>query len=148
MVRYVGIADDLARERLAEVGTQLLHRPSDDERTALQSSLPPEALVVRAQVAIDPPAPGEEDSGMGAWHVNARTEAHLVLEGDGLVEFMTPHGPVAAVVSGGDVMVVRGGEHRYRPLTAQQWAIRHDGGPEADLGAQETGRATSPWPVV
>ena len=83
---------------------------------------------------------------MGAWHVNAQAEAHLVVSGEGLVEFMTPEGPVAAVITGGDVMVVRGGEHRYRPLTEQEWVIRHSGGPDADLGTRETGRASSAWP--
>jgi hypothetical protein len=69
------------------------------------------------------------------------------VSGEGLVEFMTPDGPVAAVITGGDVMIVRGGEHRYRPLTEQEWIIRHSGAPDAELGSRETGRASTPWPA-
>lgn len=146
MVRYVGTDADVARARLAGVGTLLLDAVSPEELAALDASLPPEVGEVRARVSIDPPAEGDEHTGMGAWHVNAETEAHLVVSGEGLVEFMTPDGPVAAVITGGDVMVVRGAEHRYRPITVQEWAIRHSGGPDAELGARETGRPAAPWP--
>jgi mannose-6-phosphate isomerase-like protein (cupin superfamily) len=85
---------------------------------------------------------------MGAWHVNAQDEAHTVLSGTGLMQFVTPQGVVTVVVEAGDVVVVRGAEHRYRPLTAQGWAIRHSGGPGDDLGARETGRPSGPWPEL
>jgi hypothetical protein len=148
MVRYVGIAEDDARARLAAIGTQLLTDPDQSTIDSVEATLPPEAREVRAAVVIPPPDVEDEHSGMGAWHVNAQTEAHLVVSGEGLVEFMTPDGPVAAVITGGDVMVVRGGEHRYRPLTEQEWVIRHSGGPDDDLGARETGRPSTPWPAV
>jgi hypothetical protein len=148
MVRYVGIDADVARARLADVGTQLLDDATPDEIAALDASLPVEMREIRARVSIDPPTRGDEHSGMGAWHVNAETEAHLVVSGEGLVEFMTPDGPVAAVITGGDVMVVRGAEHRYRPITVQEWVIRHSGGPDDDLGTRETGRASTPWPTL
>lgn len=148
MVRYVGITEDEAHARLSTIGTQLLTDPDQSELDALEATLPPEIRDVRAAVVIPPPPAGEEHSGMGAWHVNAETEAHLVVSGEGLVEFMTPGGPVAAVITGGDVMVVRGGEHRYRPLTEQEWVIRHSGGADAELGTRETGRAATPWPAV
>lgn len=147
MVRYVGIAEDEARARLASIGTQLLTDPDQAEIDAVEASLPAEIQDVRAAVVIPPPDAGDEHTGMGAWHVNAQTEAHLVVSGEGLVEFMTGEGPVAAVITGGDVMVVRGGEHRYRPLTEQEWIIRHSGGPDDDLGTRETGRASTPWPT-
>ncbi len=147
-MRFVGIAEDEARARLSTIGTQLLTDPDPSEIEAVEATLPPEIRDVRAAVVIPPPPTGEEDTGMGAWHVNAETEAHLVVSGEGLVEFMTADGPVAAVITGGDVMVVRGGEHRYRPLTEQEWVIRHSGGPDAELGGRETGRTSTPWPVV
>lgn len=148
MVRYVGIADADARARLAAIGTVLLSDPDQGTLDAAEALLPPEVREVRAAVVIPVPAPGEESSGMGAWHVNEATEAHLVVSGRGLVEFMTPDGPVAAEITGGDVMIVRGAEHRYRPLTEQEWVIRHSGGPDADLGARETGRESGSWPSV
>jgi hypothetical protein len=146
MVRYVGLADAEARARLAAIGTELLSDPDQATLDALESGLPPEVREVRAAVVIPPPDDDAVDTGMGAWHVNGETEAHLVVSGTGLIEFMTPDGPVAAVLTGGDVMVVRGGEHRYRPLTEQEWIIRHTGGPDAELGARETGRPSGPWP--
>jgi hypothetical protein len=148
MVHYVGITEDEARVRLSTIGTQLLADPDQRTIDEVEAALPPEIRDVRAAVVIPPPPAGDENSGMGAWHVNAETEAHLVVSGEGLVEFMTPDGPVAAVITGGDVMVVRGGEHRYRPLTEQEWIIRHSGGPDAELGSRETGRAASPWPAA
>ena len=101
---------------------------------------------VRAEVDIEPS--DDPDSGMGAWHVNVENEAHTVRTGAGLVEFWTPAGPVAAVIREGVVMVVRGGEHRYRPLTPQRWAIRHSGDADADLGPSSTHRPSGPWPDV
>ena len=101
---------------------------------------------VRVEVEIEPP--DDLTTGMAAWHVNAETEAHTVRSGTGLIEFWTPSGPVAAVLNPGVVMVVRGGEHRYRPLTTQRWAIRHSGDADADLGTRDTGREAGPWPEV
>jgi hypothetical protein len=46
------------------------------------------------------------------------------------------------------MMLVRGAEHRYRPLTDQRWLIRFSGGPQADLIPTETDRACVPWPRV
>jgi len=148
MVRYVGIAEAEGRARLATIGTELLSEPDQATIDAAESVLPPEIRRVRAAVVIPPPEAGAEDDGMGAWHVNAETEAHLVLSGEGLVEFMTPEGPTAAVLTGGDVMIVRGGEHRYRPITEQEWLIRHSGDADAELGTRATGRASGPWPGV
>ena len=95
MVRYVGIPEDEARARLSTIGTQLLTDPDQQSIDAVEATLPPEIRDVRAAVVIPPPPAGDEHSGMGAWHVNAETEAHLVVSGEGLVEFMTPDGPVA-----------------------------------------------------
>lgn len=147
MVMYVGMDADEARRRLAMIGTELL--PPDgreDEDAVVARVLGEGERQVRAEVDIEPPE--DPDSGMGAWHVNAENEAHTVRTGTGVVEFWTPAGPVTAVLREGVVMVVRGGEHRYRPLTTQRWAIRHSGDPEADLAPTATGRASAPWPDV
>ena len=51
---------------------------------------------------------------------------------------MKKHADVSTIVGPGDVIEVRGAEHRYRPLTAQRWALRYGGGPDAELVATET----------
>lgn len=147
MVQYVGIDADEARRRLATIGTELVPPDGDEDEFAVVARvLPDSERAVRVEVELDPPE--DVRSGMAAWHVNAETEAHTVLSGTGLVEFWTPSGPVAALLRAGVVMVVRGGEHRYRPLTPQRWAIRHSGDADADLGARDTGRESGPWPEV
>lgn len=101
----------------------------------------------RGVVTMHPPEPNDEFSGVGAWHVNESFEAHLLREGRGLVQFVTPNGTVTVVVEAGDVMIIRGAEHRFRPLTAVTWVL-HYGGPEgADLVTRNTGRADDPWPI-
>jgi hypothetical protein len=146
MVHYVGIDAGEASRRLAMIGTELIPPYGDeDEDTVVARVLPDGERGVRAEVELE--AADDPDSGMGAWHVNAETEAHTVRSGRGVVEFWTPDGSVAAVLQAGVVMVVRGGEHRYRPLTPQRWAIRHSGDTDADLGPRDTGRPSAPWPV-
>ena len=147
MVRYIAIDPEDARRRLTAVGTELV--PTDDvgaESAAVASVLPIGEREVRVEVEID--VPDDPDSGMGAWHVNAQTEAHTVRSGLGMVQFWTPDGPVSAVLEAGDVMVVRGGEHRYRPLTLQRWAIRHSGSADSELDTTDTGRPGPPWPTA
>lgn len=147
MVQYVGIDPDEARRRLASIGTELVPPDGDEDEHAVVSRVLADAeSAVRVEIEIEPP--DDVTTGMAAWHVNAETEAHTVRSGTGLVEFWTPSGPVAAVLQPGVVMVVRGGEHRYRPLTPQRWAIRHSGDPDADLGTRDTGREPGPWPEV
>ncbi len=100
----------------------------------------------RAVVVVDPPAPGAEHVDMGAWHVNARDEVHLVRSGEGVLQVVTPGGIVTVVLEPGDVMMVRGAEHRYRPASPQEWVLRWSGPPGAELEPRETGRAADPWP--
>lgn len=147
MVQYVGIDADEARRRLATIGTELVPPDGDEDEDAVVARVLAEGeRAVRVEVELEPP--DDLRSGMAAWHVNAETEAHTVRSGTGLVEFWTPVGPVAALLREGVVMVVRGGEHRYRPLTAQRWAIRHSGDADSDLGARDTGREPGPWPEI
>jgi len=100
--------------------------------------------MVRAVADID--VPEDVDAGMGAWHVNPVDELHVVQSGEGIMEFVTLDGIVSVLVGAGDVIEVRGAEHRYRPLTTQRWALRFSGGPAAELVATETGRGADPWP--
>ena len=102
----------------------------------------------RGSVVAAPPLPGCEFEGFGAWHRNNANEFHTVIDGVGLVEFMTEGGPVAALLSAGDVMVVRQAEHRYLPLTPQRWVVRFGGGPDAELVPTDTGRPAGPWPRI
>jgi cupin superfamily acireductone dioxygenase involved in methionine salvage len=85
---------------------------------------------------------------MGAWHINAVNEFETVVDGEGILEFMTDDGPVAVRLTAGDVMAVERAEHRYRPLTPQQWILRFDDGADGDLGAVDTGRASLAWPMA
>jgi mannose-6-phosphate isomerase-like protein (cupin superfamily) len=138
------LGDAAALALLATIGTEVHRAGSEDDVVA--AVLAPDERGVRVEVTADPPADEAGAlEGMGAWHVNAQDEAHTVLSGLGLMQFVTPSGIVTVAVEGGDVVVVRGGEHRYRPMTPQAWAIRHSGGSDADLGARETGRQPWPW---
>jgi len=146
MVRFLGIHADEAVRRLALVGTEIVATTDDQsEHTVVARVLPIGERGVRVEVDIEPPDDVHE--GMCAWHVNAQTEAHTVLSGRGVVEFVTPEGVVPAELGAGDVMVVRGAEHRYRPLSTQRWAIRHSGPEDADLEPRDTGRPSEAWPL-
>lgn len=102
---------------------------------------------VRVSVVVPPADEAGADEGMGAWHVNARDEMHLVRAGVGILQVVTPEGIVTVWLDPGTVMVMRGAEHRYRPLTEQAWTMRFSGPADADLGATATGRAAEPWPT-
>ena len=56
---------------------------------------------------------------MGAWHVNAVDELHLVQSGEGIMEFVTLDGIVSVVIGAGDVIEVRGAEQDLLGLAAQ-----------------------------
>jgi len=134
---------------LAIAGVRFVHAPGDDAPAELVAEiLPPGEREIRAVAVADPPAPGDEHTGMGAWHVNAVDEVHFVRSGRGLLQFAVPAGICSVEVMAGDVMIVRRAEHRYLPLEPQEWVMRHTGPVEAGLGAQETGRAPEPWPSM
>lgn len=138
---------DLEAE-LAAVGVTFIHAPGDDAPAdVLAQVLGPDERQVRAVVVADPPAPGEEHSGMGAWHVNAVHEAHFARSGRGLLQVPLPQGLASVEVIPGDVMIVRGAEHRYRPLESQEWILRYTGPADAELSPRETGRDAEPWPL-
>jgi mannose-6-phosphate isomerase-like protein (cupin superfamily) len=147
MAVVIGRDDVEARALLDGVGVRL-HRAdavtADAPADVVRAVLPEDSRGIRAVADIE--VSEDVDAGMGAWHVNAVDELHLVQSGEGIMEFVTLGGVVSVVIGTGDVIEVRGAEHRYRPLTEQRWALRFSGGPEADLAATETGRGADPWP--
>ena len=148
MARVIGRDEGEARALLDTVGVRVHAadaETSDAPAELVEAVLPEGSRDVRAVADID--VPDDVDAGMGAWHVNAVDELHVVQSGEGIMEVVTLDGIVSVVVGAGDVVEVRGAEHRYRPLTAQRWALRYGGGPVSELVATETGRGTEPWPV-
>lgn len=140
--------DDVAARALLDAAGVRLHTAdpatADVPAGVVSAVLPEDSRGVRAVADIE--VPEDVNAGMGAWHVNAVDELHLVQSGEGVMEFVTLDGIVSVVIGAGDVIEVRGAEHRYRPLTEQRWALRFSGGPEAELAATETGRGAGPWP--
>ncbi len=148
MARAIDRFDDEWREVLAAAGVRL-HRvgaDGDAPSEVVAAVLPANVRHIRAEVDI--PVPDDVDSGMGAWHVNAVDEVHVVASGEGIMEFVTLDGVVSVLVETGDVVEIRGAEHRYRPLTEQHWRLRFGGSPDDELVATATGRAAGPWPSV
>lgn len=134
---------------LAAAGVRFVHSLGEDAPEDLVAEiLQPDEREIRAVVVADPPAAGDEYTGMGAWHVNAVDEVHFVRSGRGLLQFALPVGVCSVEVRAGDVMIVRRAEHRYLPIEPQEWVMRHAGPADAGLGAQETGRGPEPWPPL
>lgn len=147
MARFISRDDDAARRLLASAGVDIVREESPDFALILAATLAEDSRGERGAMTSQPPAPGEEFTSFGAWHINNQNECHSIDSGSGIVEFMTSDGPVGVLLESGDVMAVRRAEHRYLPLTTHQWRLRFDGGPDAELVATETGRAPSPWPT-
>lgn len=133
---------------LEAVGVKFVHAPGDDAPVdVLVEALGPDERQVRAIVVAQPPAPGEEYTGMGAWHVNDVDEAHFARTGRGMLQVVLAEGIACIEIVPGDVMIVRGAEHRYLPLEPQEWVLRYSGPDSAELSPRETGREASPWPA-
>lgn len=152
MATILGYDDDgEGRAALGRAGVRLhsvVPGTVEIDEATLASALPDHARSVRGEMTADVPDEAQADVGMGAWHVNDVDELHVVTAGRGIMQFLTPDGPVAVVVEGGDVIEIHRAEHRYRPLTEQGWIIRHAAEPDADMVASETGRAPGPWPTA
>ena len=133
-------------QRLTDLGVEFHTTDEDDVPDHLLAL----ALVEgerhpRGEVAVDPPTAGHEFEDFGAWHVNDGNEAHLLRSGAGQVQFVDDGGVITVDVEAGDVMIIRGAEHRFRALTPAVWVL-HFAGPEgADLVATQTGRQDTPW---
>ena len=139
---------DLEAE-LAAIGVRFVHAPGPDAPAELVAEVLTEGeREVRAVVVADPPEAGQEYAGMGAWHANAVSEVHFVRGGRGLLQFALREGVCSVEVMAGDVMIVRGAEHRYLPLESQEWVLRYSGPADSDLGAHETDRPVEPWPYL
>ena len=139
---------DLEAE-LEVVGVRFIHAPGQDAPDeVLALVLAPHERHVRAVVVAEPPAPGEEHNGMGAWHVNAVHEAHFARSGRGLLEVPLAGGIACIEILPGDVMIIRGTEHRYLPIEAQEWVILHTGPADAALAPRVTERDADPWPRI
>lgn len=149
MALLIGRDDVEARALLDAVGVRLhdaIGEPADADPLVIASVLPEDSRMDRGEAVIEVPLVTDVDRGMGAWHVNAVDELHVVRSGKGVMEFVTLDGVVSVVIGASDVIEVRGAEHRYRPLSAQTWLLRWSGGPEAQLTATDTGRMSDPWP--
>ena len=132
--------------RLTDLGVEFHATNEDDVPDHLLAlALAEGERQTRGEVAVDPPAAGQEFEDFGVWHINDRNEAHLLLSGTGQVQFVDDGGEITVDVEAGDVMIIRGAEHRFRALTPAVWVL-HFAGPEgADLVATQTGRQDTPW---
>lgn len=132
--------------RLAKLGVEF-HETSNDEVPAelLTAVLPIGHTQVRGVVTMDPPASGEEFSGVGAWHRNAQDEAHFLRDGTGEVQFIDDAGIIKVHLAAGDVMIIRKAEHRFRAKTPATWVLHYSGTDGQDLETTPTGRTDSPW---
>ena len=140
------LTPDDSSHRLTDLGVEFHTTYEDDVPDHLLAlALREGERQTRGEVAVDPPAAGQEFEDFGAWHVNDGNEAHLLLSGTGQVQFVDDGGVITVDVEAGDVMIIRGAEHRFRALTPAVWVL-HFAGPEgADLVATQTGRQDTPW---
>ena len=145
MARFLTLPEAESRDLLAAAGVRLARVDGEGVPALVDEVLPDGQRQVRAEADID--VPEDLDGGMGAWHVNAVDEVHVVETGTGVMEFVTIEGPVAVLVEAGDVIAIQGAEHRYRPLTTQRWVLRYGGPDGGELVATATGRAATPWPL-
>lgn len=144
MARFLSPAEAVARPALASVGVDISSAVDGDVPVALlERALPQDHRAPKLEVTVEPADDGVA-TGMGAWHVNAVDEIHVVTSGEGQFQFATADGIVSIVVTAGDVVWIRGAEHRYRAIASQGWLLRFAGD---DLGARETGRASGEWPA-
>lgn len=149
MAEYLSqVSDPVAA--LAGVGVEFVAAIDGDAPIEAVSRVIPEPdrQGARVEIVAEVPAPGAEHGGMGAWHLNDVNEAHTVTSGRGYLEFVTNEGIVGVIVSAGDVMLVQRAEHRYLPLEAQGWIIRHGAAPGAEMGTIDTDRPVTEWPTL
>ncbi len=142
----VAISPDNASDRLASLGVEFHESNNDDVPDELLArTLPEGQRQERAVATMEPPPPGAEFDGVGAWHVNAQDEAHFLRSGTGQVQFIDNAGIITVDLAAGDVMIIRRAEHRFRALTPCTWVLHYSGPDGADLATTPTGRSDSPW---
>ena len=148
-MKFIGVDDTEGRRLLLSLGVafhEIGHEGSDLETEIVAALLPEGERHVRGTFDATPPEPGSENAAHCAWHINAVDEAHTITSGLGIFEFWTGDGAVTVLAEAGDLMVNRGAEQRFRPLTDQQLRLRHSGSIDGDFGAVDTGRAPDAWP--
>ena len=142
----VAICPEDGPDRLAVLGVEF-HTTTDDDvpPELLANVLPAGEQQQRAVATMDPPDPGAEFEGVGAWHLNEQDEAHFLRSGSGEVQFIDDAGIISVRLTAGDVMIVRCAEHRFRALTPCTWVLHYSGSDGADLASTPTRRPDSPW---
>lgn len=148
MATFISHDERAARVLLEAAGVTLLREDDPDRQAVMDEVLDDASRFDREVASVLPPAVGSEFTASGAWHINSANEFHSVLTGRGILEFMTAEGAVSVVLEAGDIMAVRRAEHRYLPLTAQDWMVRFAGGPTASLVQVDTGRPGAPFPTL
>jgi mannose-6-phosphate isomerase-like protein (cupin superfamily) len=149
MAAFIGQVESAARSMLRDAGVRILRVDSPEHDEVMAEVLGEDSLAERIRMMAEPPSDNAAESeGIGAWHVNNVNEFETVLSGEGIVEFVTPGGSVAVQLGAGDIMAVERAEHRYRPLTPQEWALRFAGGAESELVGTDTGRPSLDWPTT
>ena len=141
----VAITPDSASSRLVALGVEFHENNDEVPAPVLERVLPSGERHERAVAVMDPAAEGAEFEGVGAWHINAQDEAHLLRSGSGQVQFIDDDGIISVRVDAGDVMIIRQTEHRFRALTPCTWVLHYAGPDGADLETTPTGRDDSPW---
>jgi hypothetical protein len=149
MAVFIGQVESAARSMLRDAGVRILRVDSPEHDEVMAEVLGEDSLAERFRMVAEPPSDAAAVSeGMGAWHINNVSEFETVLGGEGIVEFVTPGGAVAVQLGAGDIMAVERAEHRYRPLTPQEWALRFAGGSDGELIGTDTGRPSLDWPTA
>ena len=148
MAIFIGRVESAARVLLADAGVRILSVDSQDHDDVMAEVLGADSVDERFRMVAEPPADEvAAATGMGAWHINNVNEFETVISGDGIVEFWTEEGAVAVQLGAGDIMAVERAEHRYRPLTSQDWSLRFAGGPDGEFVGTDTGRPSLDWPT-
>jgi hypothetical protein len=142
----VAICPEDGPDRLAVLGVEFHTTTNDDvPGELLELVLPAGERQERAVATMDPPTAGAEFDGVGAWHVNAQDEAHLLRSGSGELQFIDEDGIISVRLEAGDIMIVCRAEHRFRALTPCTWVLHYSGPDGADLVSTPTRRPDSPW---
>jgi hypothetical protein len=132
---------------LADIGVRFVSSDHEGEISGehLEEFLSESERHVRTTFTAQPPSEDSHFDGMGAWHINNAQEAHSIVAGEGVMEFITQSGVVSVLVEQGDAVLIDKAEHRYLPLTEQTWLIRHGGESDFTFEATETGREPEQW---
>jgi len=89
MAEFLGRDEATARALLAAVGVRIL-RVDDAQHADVMAQVLTGAVAERGRIVADPPADEAAAAvAMGAWHVNAVNEFETVVDGEGIVEFVT-----------------------------------------------------------